>query len=372
MHRDCLLYPIGTQFDAVTLTEVILRLRERLPSARHVIVDTGGVTTAPGFRAELGLPKCDYLLGAPAGSPVTETTGIMERLERVIEIEQPNLVVVAGDSASTLAAALTALRLGIRSAHIDSGLRIHDRRVPEEMNRVIVDSFADLLFVSGRQGLANLRSEGVDVDRVHVVGSTGADTVGSMAALSRVAGTATRFGLRKGGYLLVSLQDAKLRSLPRLRAILDRLMELSKKLPVLFPVGQQVQQTVARYVDGSRLRLTDSLGYLDFLSLERDAAAVLTDRGGVQDETTCMGVPCFTAADRTEREITLLSGTNRLIGKDPAGIGEILPALENARRPLEPPPLWDGRAGARVADVLCESMRRQMSGASFAGEVTTP
>jgi UDP-N-acetylglucosamine 2-epimerase (non-hydrolysing) len=369
MQRDCLLYAIGTHFDAVTLAGVIARLRERLPSARHVVVDTGGVTTESGFRAELGLPASDYLLEAPLGSPVTETTRIMERVERVIEVEQPNLVVVPGDSASTLAAALTALRLGIRSAHIDSGLRNHDRRVPEEMNRVIVDSFADHLFASGEQGLTNLKFEGIEIERVHVVGSTAADTIRSMQPISRLAGTAARLGLRKKNYLLVSLQGAGVRNLSRLRAILDRLMELSRKLPVIFPVGEQVQQTVARYVDGSRLRLTNPLGYLDFLSLQLDATAVLTDRGGIQEETTYMGVPCFTAADETERAITLLRGTNRLIGQDPAGIREILPALEDLQRASGPPPLWDGGASGRVADVLGKAMGEQATGFSVAGEV---
>ncbi|HSR95304.1 MAG TPA: UDP-N-acetylglucosamine 2-epimerase [Solirubrobacterales bacterium] len=370
MPRDCLLYGIGTHFDAVTLAAVVARLRERLPAARHVIVDTGSVTAAPGLRAVLGLQECDYLLETDAGSPVTETTRIMERIERVIEVEQPNLIVVAGDSGSTLASALTALKLGIPSAHLDSGLRTHDRKMPAEMNRVIVDSFADLLFVSGEQGLANLKTEGVDVDRVHVAGSTAADTLHQMATISKLAGTATRLGLRKGAYLLVSLQEAGFHNLSRLRAILDRLMELSRKLPVIFPVGEKVQQTVGRYVDGSRLRLTDPLDYLDFLSLQLDAAAVLTDRGGIQEETTYLGVPCFTAADCTERMPTLLHGTNRLIGADPNGIDEILPALEDRRQPQAPPPLWDGRASERVAEVLAEFMRRQTAGDPIAGEVS--
>ncbi len=369
MPRDCLLYAIGTHFDAVTLAAVAARLRERLPSARHVIVDTGSVTTVPSLRNELGLPECDYLLETRSGSPVTETTKIMERIERVIEVEQPNLIVVPGDSGSTLASALTALKLGIPSAHIDSGLRIHDRNMPEEMNRVIVDSFADLLFVSGEQGLANLKSEGIDDDRVHIVGSTAADTLRQVAPISRLAGTAARFGLQKGAYLLVSLQEAGLRNLSRLRAILDRLMELSKKLPVIFPVGEKVQHTVGRYVDGSRLRLIDPLIYLDFLSLQLDAAAVLTDRGGIQEETTYLGVPCFTATDNTERTTTVLCGTNRLIGTAPSGIGEILPALEGRQQPPNPPPLWDGRASERVADVIAEALRPQTMGISIAGEV---
>lgn len=369
MARYCVLYAIGTHFDAVTMAAVVAQLRERLPAARHVLVDTGRVTTAAGLRNELGLPECDYLIDTRSSSPVTETTTIMERIERVIEVEQPNRIVVAGDSGSTLASALTALKLGIPSAHVDSGLRTHDRTVPQEMNRVIIDSFADLLFVSGEPALTNLRAEGIETDRVHVVGSTAADTLRSVAMISRLAGTAARFGLQSGGYLLVSLQDAGLRNLSRLRAILDRLMELSRKLPVIFPVEEKVQRTVARYVDGSRLRLTGPLSYLDFLSLQLDARAVLTDRGGVQEETTYLSVPCFTSADRTERTVTLLQGTNRLIGADPGGIGQILPALEEKRPPAGPPPLWDGQASGRVAAVLAEEMHRQASGLSTASGV---
>lgn len=368
MARTCLLYAIGTHFDAVTLAAVVTRLRQRLPAARHVIVDTRKVTATPGFRNELGLPECDYLLDGDTGSPVTETTRTMERVERVIEIEQPNLVVVAGDSGATLASALTALKLGIPSVHLDAGLRTHDRTMPGEMNRVILDSFADLLFASGEQALLNLDSEGIDVDRVHVVGSTAADTLRTLAGIARLAGTATRFGLQKGAYLLVSLQEAGLHNLDRLRAILDRLMEVSRRLPVLFPVGDAVQRTVGGYVDGSRLRLADPVGYLDFLSLQLDATAILTDRAGIQEEATFLNVPCFTSADCTERTATLLHGTNRLIGGDPDGIEEILPALEGERR-AERPPLWDGRASERVADVLTEAMQRQTRGLSIAGEV---
>jgi UDP-N-acetylglucosamine 2-epimerase (non-hydrolysing) len=369
MARACVLYAIGSHFDAVTMTAVIARLRERLPSARHVVVDMGGITTVPGLRNELGLPECDYLLDSRSVSPVTETTKVMERIERVIEIEQANLVVVAGDSSSALASALTALKLGTPCAHIDSGLRTHDRSVPEEMNRVIVDSFADHLFVSGEEGFRNLRSEGIEVGRVHVVGSTAADALRSVATFSKLAGTAARFGLQKGAYLVVSLQEAGLRkNLSRLRTILDRLMELSRKLPVVFPVGERVHDTVGRYVDGSRLRLIEPLGYLDFLSLQLDAAAVLTDRGGIQEETAYLGVPCFTCADNTARRATVLHGSNHLIGSDPGGIGEILPALQHRERPPGPPPLWDGRAGERVANMLAEAVQRQ-AGLSIADEV---
>lgn len=367
--RQCLLYAIGANFDAVALAGVIARLRERLPAARHVIVDTGSTPMASGFRQELGLPECDYLLEFPSGTPVTETTRVMERIERVIEIEQPGLVVVPGGSDSTLAAALTAMRLDVPCAHVDSGLRNHNRHVPGEMNRVIVDSFADVLFTSSEQGLANLKSEGVDVNRVHVVGSTAADAVRSLEGISRLAGTATRLRLEGGSYLLVSLKEAGLRNLSRLRAILDSLMELSKKLPVIFPVNGQVQETVARYIDGSRLRLTEPLGYLDFLSLQLDAAAVLTDRSGIQEETTCMGIPCFTAADETERGATVLHGTNRLIGEDLAGIGEIVSVLEGRSEPVERPPLWDGEASARVANVLGEAVESKRASLSIAGGV---
>jgi UDP-N-acetylglucosamine 2-epimerase (non-hydrolysing) len=356
MRRESIVYVLGSCFDAAMIAPVITELRRRLPRARHALVDMSGVTASGRFRRLFGLPEADYPLAPCAGSPVAQTTSTMERIERVIEVERPDLVMLAGDSTSTLSAALTALKLGIGSANLNSGLRNFDRNVPEEINRVIVDSFADFLFVTNRVAAKNLRREGIDVDRVHFVGSTMADALGGLSPRIEAPQVATRLGLRRGKYLLVALSETKLAMGARLRVILDRLMEISASLPVVFPVAEEIRLAAESYVSWSPLRLVNRLNYVDFLSLEADAAAVLTDSGPVQEEAAQMRVPCFTLRDRTERAATVWHGANRLIGIDPAYLDRILPVLRN--RPSRPAqlPLWDGRASARVAEILARSL----------------
>jgi UDP-N-acetylglucosamine 2-epimerase (non-hydrolysing) len=359
MRRSCLVYLVSTRFGAATMAPVIATMRKRAPHARHVTVSIRGATAPGDDLDQLGLAEPDYLLDSGSGSPVSATTTAMERIERVIAVEQPSLVVVSGDSTSALSAALTALKLGIRSAHIDAGLRSFDRKVPEEMNRVIIDSFADLLFVSSEHGMANLRAEGVEAARIHLVGSTMIDTLSSLEPRLGRSATASRLEMSRGDYLLVALREKTLAPSGRLPEILDRLIPLSSVMPVVLTVPREVRETVRRYVRGTRLRLTEPLGYLSFLSLEAGAAAVLTDRGGIQEETTHMGIPCFTLRRSTERTTTLQRGTNRLLGDDPARIAEIPAALHDWRERREPPPLWDGRAATRVADVLEQDVALQ-------------
>jgi UDP-N-acetylglucosamine 2-epimerase (non-hydrolysing) len=367
MRRTSLVYVIGTRFGAATMAPVIAAMRERVPRARHVTVKIGGGPALAEDLESLGMDEPDYLLDSGTGSPVTTTTTAMERIERVIEVEQPSLVVVSGDSTSALSAALTALKLGIRSAHVDAGLRSFNRQVPEEMNRVIVDSFADLLFVSSEHGMANLRAEGVEAARIHLVGSTMIDTLSSMGPRLRQSATAARLELSPGSYLLAAFGEKTLAPTERGSEILERLIQLSSAMPVVLGVPREVRQAIETYVRGTRLCLTEPLAYQRFLALEAGAAAVLTDRGGIQEEATHLGIPCFTLRKSTERTTTLQRGTNRLIGDDPARIAEIPAALHERREVREPPPLWDGRAARRVADVLerdlALAMPRQLSAA---------
>jgi UDP-N-acetylglucosamine 2-epimerase (non-hydrolysing) len=370
MRRTGLVYVIGTRFGAATLAPVIAAMRERAPRARHIVVDASGALVADDL-GQFGLAEPDYLLDSNSSSPVTATTSVMERVERVIEVEQPRLVVVSGDSTPALSAALASLKLGIRVAHVDAGLRNFDRDVPEEMNRLIVDSVADLLFVSCEHGMANLRAEGVEEARIHVVGSTRIDALRALEPSLESAAAVSRLGLRKNGYLLVALRDESLFQSGRLPAILDQLIELSATIPVVFPISSRFRDATFSYVQGTGVRLTTPLGYRDFLSVEAGAAAVLTDRGGVQEEATHMGIPCFTLRDNTERTTTLRRGTNRLIGADPAGIAEIPAMLRGNREAAEMPPLWDGRASARVAQILERELaqpRKQLSPATLGGE----
>jgi len=256
---------------------------------------------------------------------------------------------------STLAAALDAAKLGIPVAHVEAGLRSFDRTMPEEINRQITDQLSDLLFMHSDEAAENLRAEGVADERMHLVGNTMIDTLVSLEARFRAAGAASRLGAEPGGYLLVTLHRPALVDGPLLGAAMERLAEVAERMPVVFPVHPRTRAMLDRLGFGERpgVILSDPVGYLDFLSLEADARAVLTDSGGIQEETTYLGVPCFTLRDNTERPVTLRAGTNTLLGLAPERIAEIPALLEDgAGAGGERPALWDGRAAERVADVV--------------------
>jgi UDP-N-acetylglucosamine 2-epimerase (non-hydrolysing) len=355
-------YIVGARPNLVKMAPVIAELRRRLPDARHLIVHTGqhyDRLMSGAFIEQLGMPPPDHQLGVGSASHAVQTARAMERLERVLELERPELVIVAGDVNSTLAATLVAVKLGIPLGHVESGLRSFDRTMPEEVNRIVADEFSDYLFAHCEDALENLRAEGIVGARVHLVGNTMIDSLVLMERSFRSLETCRRFGLRAGDYLLVTLHRPALVDGPLLIEVLDRLRALSRELPVLFPVHPRTRKRMG----GSRVErgvlLTDPLGYLDFLSLEADAAGVLTDSGGVQEETTFLGVPCFTLRDNTERPVTLHRGTNTLLGLDPASIDGVPLALRAGRPRADPPPLWDGHAAERVAEVLVPALEEE-------------
>jgi UDP-N-acetylglucosamine 2-epimerase (non-hydrolysing) len=305
------------------------------------------------FMDELGVPPPDHLLGVGSATHARQTARVMERIEPVLVSERPDLVIVPGDVNSTLAATLVAVKLGIPLAHVESGLRSFDRTMPEEVNRIVADEFADFLFAHSREGVENLRAEGISDDRIHLVGNTMIDTLIAMEDRFRSARAAARFGVGAGDYLLVTLHRPALVDGPLLPHVIRKLRELSRELPVLFPMHPRTRKMIGEASAAPALHLVDPIGYLDFLSLEADATAVLTDSGGVQEETTFLGVPCFTLRDSTERPVTVREGTNRLLGLDPDRIGEILTAVtERSREHTASPELWDGRSAARIADVF--------------------
>jgi UDP-N-acetylglucosamine 2-epimerase (non-hydrolysing) len=278
----------------------------------------------------------------------------MERIEPVLECEQPDLVIVAGDVNSTLGVSLVASRLGVPLAHVESGLRSFDRSMPEEINRIVTDQLSDHLFIHSDEAEANLRREGIEPERIHFVGNTMIDSLVAMEARFSRLRLAARLGLKPGGYLLVTLHRPALVDGPLLREVLDELGLIARELPVVFPAHPRTRKMIAAMDVDPGVQVSDPLGYLDFLSLETDAGAVLTDSGGVQEETTYLGVPCFTLRANTERPITIRAGTNELLGLDPARIRAIPAALQAStpRRPAAPPG-WDGHAAERVADVIC-------------------
>jgi UDP-N-acetylglucosamine 2-epimerase (non-hydrolysing) len=261
---------------------------------------------------------------------------------------------VPGDVNSTLAAALTAVKMGIPVAHVESGLRSFDLTMPEEVNRIVADRFSQWLLLHSPEAVTNLESEGIPAERMHMVGNTMIDTLVALEGRFRAAGTAARLGVEPGSFVLVTLHRPALVDGPLLGGTVSQLAALAQQMPVVFPVHPRTRKMMEGLEpDHPGLHLIEPLGYLDFLSLLADAGAVLTDSGGIQEETTYLGVPCFTLRDNTERPVTLTSGTNTLLGLDPAAIGRIPVLLgERGKAPSEPPPLWDGQAAQRIADVI--------------------
>ena len=353
-----ILYVVGTRPNFVKTAPVMAALRKRMPDAGHVLVHTGqhyDRQMSAVFLEELGVPEPDHMLEVGSGTHAAMTAKVMERLEPVLESERPDLVMVPGDVNSTLAAALTAVKMGIPVAHIESGLRSFDPTMPEEVNRIVADRFSEYLFLHSDEAIENLRAEGIEDARMHFVGNTMIDTLVALEERFRSAGAAQRLGLTPGEYLLVTLHRPARVDGPLLGEAIERLAAVAERMPVVFPVHPRTRKMLGERGERAGLLLSEPLGYLDFLSLLADAGAVLTDSGGIQEETTYLGVPCFTLRDNTERPVTVRAGTNTVLGLDPARISEIPGLLERQGEPrAEPPPLWDGHAGERIAEVVAD------------------
>jgi UDP-N-acetylglucosamine 2-epimerase (non-hydrolysing) len=357
VRRVRIVYVIGTRPNFVKTAPVIAALRTRLPEGRHTVVHTGqhyDRRMSEVFFEELGVPAPDHMLEVGSGTHAVQTARTMERLEPVLEAEKPDLVMVPGDVNSTLAAVLTAVKMGTPVAHIESGLRSFDRTMPEEINRIVADEFSELLFLHSDEAIVNLRAEGIADARMHFVGNTMIDTLVALEDRFRAADSAATLGVKAGEFALVTLHRPALVDGPLLPETVAQLGALSEQMPVVFPVHPRTRKMMEEAgATHPGLILSEPLGYLDFLSLVADARLVLTDSGGIQEETSYLGVPCFTLRDNTERPVTVRAGTNTLLGLDPAAIAGI-PAALAARGEArgEPPPLWDGHAAERIADVV--------------------
>jgi len=346
-----LLHVVGTRPNFVKMAPVIAAARQR-EGWHNAVVHTGqhyDRAMSDVFFDELGVREPDHLLGVGSGSHAEQTARVLERLEPVLREEAPDLVLVPGDVNSTLAAALCAARMGIPVGHVESGLRSFDRTMPEEINRIVADHLSETLFLHSEEAVANLRDEGIDEGRMEFVGNTMIDTLVALEDRFRERSAANTLGLEPGSYLLVTLHRPALVDGPLLGRAIDALADVARDLSVVFPIHPRTRKMLTGDVPAG-LQLVDPVGYLDFLSLEADAAAVLTDSGGIQEETTYLGVPCFTLRDNTERPITIDAGTNQLLGLAPARISDIPGLLASTDPPPSaPPPLWDGRAAERVA-----------------------
>ncbi len=310
------------------------------------------------FFRQLGIPEPDLNLEVGSGSHAAQTAEVMKRFEPVVLEKRPDLVVVVGDVNSTLACALVGAKLNIPVAHIEAGLRSFDRTMPEEINRVLTDAISDLLFVSERSGLVNLKREGIPDEKVHFVGNVMIDTLLLHREAADKSDILDRLGLgRQQRYVLVTLhRPSNVDDPERLAGLLRALAELARHLPVIFPIHPRTRKKAEEAGLGEelgRLLATDPLGYLEFLHLMSRAQMVITDSGGVQEETTVLDVPCLTVRQNTERPATVECGTNRLVGTDPLAMLSAAREILGGHRPASRlPELWDGRAALRIVEVL--------------------
>lgn len=310
------------------------------------------------FFRDLALPTPDVSLGVGSGSQATQTAALLVALEGVMQAERPSAVVVYGDVNSTLAAALVCAKLLIRVAHVEAGLRSFDASMPEEVNRRVTDVLSDILFVTAPEGLANLATEGIPDSRVHFVGNPMIDTL--LAHLDRLdAGAAAARLALSDPYAVATLhRPANVDTPAAASRLVSALMAAAARLPIVLPLHPRgrVMLQEAGILEVPGLRVIDPLGYLDFLSLVRGASLVITDSGGIQEETTMLDVPCLTLRPNTERPVTITAGTNRLV--EPEGLTEAIDAALRGelRRPGEGPPLWDGHAGERIARILVAAL----------------
>ena len=354
---------VGARPNFMKMGPVVLELARR--GLTPVLIHTGqhyDDNMSRVFFDELGLPRPDVYLGVGSGTHAHQTATVMTGLEDLWLKSPPDLVVVAGDVNSTMAATLVATKLHIPVAHIESGLRSGDRTMPEEINRLVTDAVADLLFTTEASANEHLAREGVAESRIHFVGNCMIDTLEAHRAQAVAAEPWKAFDLAPGGYGLVTLhRPANVDDDSGLRAMVTMLEDIAETMPLIFPVHPRTRSKLGERPATSRLRCVDPLPYLAFTGLMAEAAIVLTDSGGVQEETTALGVPCITMRDNTERPVTMTDGTNILAGTDPRSIhAAALDVLEGRRTLIgKRPPLWDGRAAVRVVDVVEAWWKRQ-------------
>lgn len=351
---------VGARPNFVKIAPILAELAE-YPYVSTTLVHTGqhyDARMSDAFFANLEIPRPDVNLKVQSSGAVTQIADIMTRLEPVMESARPDVVVVVGDVNSTLAAALTAVKLGRRVAHVEAGLRSFDRSMPEEINRLLTDAVSDVLFTTEPAANENLAREGIARDNIHFVGNVMIDTLFRYRERARECDVLDRLQLGVGDYVGLTLhRPSNVDDEGTLAMLLSAISCIQKEIPVVFPVHPRTRRrleavtAVLPAVPG--LLLVDPLPYLEFLQLMANARCVLTDSGGIQEETTALGIPCLTLRHNTERPITVTRGTNRVVGTDPDAIYQSWRQVADGKWPVgELPELWDGKAAARVVRVL--------------------
>ncbi len=358
---------VGARPNFMKVAPIVAEMKRREREFTPLVVHTGqhydaGMSDA--FFRDLGLPTPDVYLGVGSGSHAAQTAAVMERFEPVVLREQPDWVLVVGDVNSTLACALVCAKLGTKVAHVEAGLRSRDRTMPEEINRLLTDQISDLLFTPSEDAGHNLIAEGIPAERIRFVGNVMIDSLLHLLEGSAKSTIRETLGVAVGDYAVVTLHRPSNVDKPEtFNQIIQALVDLSERLPIVFPLHPRTRKMMGEFglseaaARSTNLHLIDPLGYLDFLRLYSGARLVLTDSGGIQEETTALGIPCLTLRENTERPITIELGTNKLVGSKRETILAAARAALNNSSANNPriPPLWDGRTAERIVDSLVEA-----------------
>ena len=350
----------------------LMREMQRHPEIESILVHTGqhyDETLSDIFFRQMGIPAPHVNLEVGSGSHAAQTAEILKRIEPVLLERKPDLALVVGDVNSTLAVSLAAVKLGIRVAHVEAGLRSFDRSMPEEINRLVTDALADYLFVTEQDAIENLLKEGRPRESIHLVGNVMIDSLRHFLPLAQQSRIGEELDLKNASgwrrFAVLTLhRPSNVDSIEKLTELLGAMNVIAAQIPVAFPVHPRTQQRLAQagIKHHPELRLISPIGYLDFLCLLSKATLVLTDSGGIQEETTALGVPCLTVRTNTERPITISEGTNLLVGTDP---GIIIAAAQDILAGKGKvggiPPLWDGHAAERIVDILLRALPREKS-----------
>ena len=364
----------GARPNFMKIAPLMREFAQRPDRFEPILVHTGqhyDKAMSESFFQDLGIPEPDVNLGVGSGSHGHQTAEVLMKIEDLIIEKRPHAVLVVGDVNSTVAATLAAVKLEIPVAHVEAGLRSWDRKMPEELNRVMTDSVSEWLFTTEPSAETNLLREGIPAEKIHFVGNVMIDTLLSHRERAAKLDTVERLGLEPRKYAVLTLhRPSNVDSAEQLRRLFEVLGRLNEELPVVFPIHPRTAKAVEDNLGGMKpdLHLTDPLGYLDFLRLLMDAQMVLTDSGGIQEETTALGVPCLTLRDSTERPVTVTEGTNEIVGTEPSAIEEAITRLRSeSPREGRRPALWDGAAAQRIVDILERDLATTLDGAARCG-----